>query len=66
MFCGILTLLGFLIHGGLYPRTPDKYYSPRFSAEDFGIVVNCDARDLAEVEALLRAEAAKEVSVVES
>lgn len=62
---GILTFLGLLIVGGLYPRKLDKHYSLRFSAEEFGVVVNCDERDVAEVDALLRSQSAKEVTLVE-
>lgn len=62
---GGLTLVGLLIMGRLYPRPLDKHYSSRFSAEEFGVVVTCDERDVAEVEALLRSESAKEVSLVE-
>ena len=38
----------------------------RFFAEEFGLVGECDERDVAEIDALLRAHAAKEVSVVEA
>ena len=55
-----------MIVGGLYPRRLDKHYSPRFSAEEFGVVVNCEQRDISEVEMLLRGESAKEVTVVDS
>lgn len=64
LFSGIMTLLGFLVHSGLYPRPLDRHYSSRFSAEDFGVVVEVEDRDVAEVQALLRAEHAKEVTVV--
>ena len=63
---GFFTLFGLLIVGGLYPKRVDKHYSPRFSAEEFGVVVTCDARDLAEVAALLRAASAKEVTLADS
>ncbi|MCS5635179.1 MAG: DUF3341 domain-containing protein [Myxococcota bacterium] len=63
---GFFTLFGLLITGGLYPKRLDKNYSPRFSAEEFGVVVTCEERDLAEVEALLRAESAKEVTLADS
>ncbi|MAI80551.1 MAG: hypothetical protein CL917_16540 [Deltaproteobacteria bacterium] len=63
---GFFTLFGLLIVGGLYPRRLDKHYSPRFSAEEFGVVVNCEQRDISEVEMLLRGESAKEVTVVDS
>ncbi len=65
LFGGLLTFLGLLIVGGLFPRfNLDKAYSPRFSAEEFGLVVNCGDRDVAEVDALLRAQSAKEVTLV--
>ncbi len=65
LFGGLLTFLGMLLVGRLYPRfTLDDAYSPRFSAEEFGVVVNCEDRDVAEVDALLRAQSAKEVTLV--
>ena len=66
LFGGLLTLIGLLTVGGLYPRfNLDPGYSPRFSAEEFGVVVNCTDRDLDEVRSLLAANAAKEVSLVD-
>ena len=64
LLAGIMTLLGFVIHAGLLPRPLDKHYSARFSAEDFGVVVEVEDRDVAEVQALMRSENAKEVNVV--
>lgn len=63
LFGGILTIIGLVTLGGLYPRKLDEHYSPRFSAEEFGVVVNCEDRDLAEVEALMRGNNAKEVTL---
>ncbi len=67
LFGGIATLLGLLVVGrlpyGSFGKN-DAAYSARFSAEDFGVVVECDDRDVAEIDALMRAHAAKEVSVV--
>ena len=63
LFAGLLTLIGLLIFGGLYPRKLDEHYSPRFSAEEFGVVVHCEERDVAEVEALMRGHNAKEVKL---
>ena len=63
LFGGILTILGLIGFGGLYPRKLDKHYSPRFSAEEFGVVVECEERDVAEVEALMRGNNAKEVTL---
>lgn len=65
LFGGLLTALGLFIFGGLYPRKLDAVYSPRFSAEEFGIVVGCRPRDVGEIDALLREFGAKEVSLVE-
>ena len=44
-------LIGLLLVGTLYPRKLDATYSPRFSAEEFGVVVTCGDRDVAEVDA---------------
>lgn len=63
LFGGILTFIGLVALGGLYPRKLDEHYSPRFSAEDFGVVVKCDDRDVAEVESLMRGHNAKEVTL---
>jgi len=63
LFGGILTILGLVGLGGLYPRPLDEHYSPRFSAEEFGVVVKCEDRDVAEVEALMRGNNAKEVTL---
>lgn len=61
LFGGVLTIIGLVTLGGLYPRKLDEHYSPRFSADEFGVVVNCEERDLAEVEGLMRGHNAKEV-----
>ena len=65
-FGGHLTVLGMILVGGLYKFKLDPAYSPRFSAEEFGLSVTCRDRDVAEVDALLRSQSAKEVTVVES
>jgi hypothetical protein len=69
LFGGLMTLLGLLVVGklpyGSFGRH-DKAYSARFSAEEFGVVVECRDRDVAEVDALLRAHRAKEVTLVEA
>ncbi len=69
LFGGIATLLGLLVVGGLpYGQfgVTDKAYDKRFSAEEFGLVVECRDRDVPEVDALLRAHEAKEVNLVEA
>ena len=65
LFGGLLTALGLLITGKLLRWGKDDVYHPRFSAEDFGVVVTCQARDVAELESLLRAHGAIEVTLVE-
>ena len=69
LFGGLATLLGLLIVGrlpyGSFGKN-DKGYDARFSAEEFGLVVGCRERDVAEVDALLRAHHAKEVNLVEA
>ena len=67
LFGGLLTLVGLLVVGKLYPRFHlDSAYSARFSGEEFGVVVTCKDRDVAEVDALLRSNSAKEVSLVDA
>jgi len=67
LFGGLLTVLGLFVVGKLYPRFKlDPAYSARFSAEEFGLTVECAERDVAEVDSLLRAQSAKEVTVVEA
>jgi hypothetical protein len=66
LFGGILTVLGLFGFGRLYPRKLDDAYDPRFSAEEFGLVVGCRNRDVTEIEELLRAHEAKEVNLVQA
>ena len=67
LFGGLLTLIGLLVAGGLSPRFKmDPGYSARFSGEEFGVVVTCKDRDVAEVDGLLRSNSAKEVNLVEA
>ncbi len=65
LFGGVLTLIGLLLVGRLYPRRLDKAYSSRFSAEEFGVAVTVGDRDVAEVDALLRSLSAKEVTLLD-
>ena len=66
LFGGLMTLLGLLTFGKLARFKLDPAYSPRFSAEDFGVVVRCRDQDVAEIDALLRENDATEVNLVES
>ncbi|HEB88421.1 MAG TPA: DUF3341 domain-containing protein [Deltaproteobacteria bacterium] len=66
LFGGVLTVIGLVALAGLYPRPLDDHYSPRFSAEEFGVVVRCEDRDVAEVESLMRGHNAKEVTLAAS
>lgn len=61
---GIFTLLGLLAVGRLPAVGLGPGYSARFSGEEFGVVVEVPERDVAEVDGLLRANSAKEVSLV--
>jgi len=64
LFGGIFTLLGLLAVGRLPTLKLDPAYSARFSAEEFGLAVQVPERDVAEVDGLMRANAAKEVTLV--
>jgi Alternative complex III, ActD subunit len=69
LFGGLATLLGLLVVGRLPYGSFGKHdtgYSPRFSAEEFGLVVQCPERDVAEVDAVMRAHRAVEVNLVEA
>jgi hypothetical protein len=68
LFGGVMTLLGLLVVAKLPSGSfgkQAKAYSPRFSAEEFGLVVGCKERDVLELDALLRDYEAKEVTLVE-
>jgi hypothetical protein len=66
LFGGLMTLLGLLTIGRLPSFRTHKAYSARFSAEDFGLVVSCRDRDVAEIDGLMREHHATEVSLVEA
>ena len=66
LFGGVLTVLGLFAVAGLPRVSLDPAYSPRFSAEEFGLVVRCRERDVPELEALLRDHHATEVTLVEA
>ncbi len=62
---GLATFAGLFVVGGLPSFKLDKSYDVRFSAEEFGVVVSCSENDVAEIESLMRANAATEVNLVE-
>lgn len=67
LFGGLATVLGLFLVGGLPKGTPgthDVGYDARFSAEQFGLVVSCADRDVQEIDSLLRAHSATEVTLV--
>jgi molybdopterin-containing oxidoreductase family membrane subunit len=67
LFGGLMTLIGLIVKaklGGGFDLGP--VYSSRFSAEEFGVAVRCEDRDVAEVEALLRSHHAREVNLVDA
>lgn len=65
LFGGLLTVLGLFVVGKLPSFKLDSTYHPRFSAEDFGLVVRCAERDVPEIDRLMREHRATEVSLVE-
>ena len=64
LFGGIATLFGLLSVGRLPKIKIDPAYSARFSADEFGLAVECLDRDVAEIEGLMRSQDAVEVSLV--
>jgi hypothetical protein len=66
LFGVLMTVLGVFVFGKLPKFKLDPGYSPRFSAEEFGLAVRCKERDVAEIDGLLRAHHATEVSLVEA
>ncbi len=64
LFGGLLTALGLFVVGRLPNFSRDAAYSPRFSAEEFGVAVRCEERDVAEVDGLFRSHGATEVNLV--
>ena len=66
LFGGLMTALGLLVVSKLPRVTLDPAYSARFSAEEFGLVVRCEERDVQEIDALMRDNHATEVSLVEA
>ena len=69
LFGALATLLGLLLVGrlpyGSFGSTT-RATTCASPAEEFGLVVGCRERDVAEVDALLRAHHAKEVNLVEA
>ncbi len=66
LFGGLATALGLFVKGRLPRFRLDPEYRVRFSAEDFGVAIHCRARDVAEVDALLRDHGSTEVTLVEA
>jgi len=66
LFGGLLTALGLFVIGRLPRFRRDAAYDARFSGEEFGVSVRCRDRDVPEVDGLLRAHDATEVTLVES
>jgi hypothetical protein len=63
---GLATFLGLMIVGRLAPKRLDAAYDKRFSAEEFGVAVHCEARDVEEIDSLMRQHTAKEVTVIDA
>jgi molybdopterin-containing oxidoreductase family membrane subunit len=66
LFGVLMTVIGVFVFGKLPKFKLDAAYSPRFSAEEFGLAVRCKERDVAEIDGLLRDHHATEVSLVEA
>ncbi len=66
LFGVLMTVIGVFVFGKLPKFKLDAAYSPRFSAEEFGLAVRCKERDVAEIDGLLRAHHATEVNLVEA
>jgi len=66
LFGGVLTVIGLFVVGKLPRFKLDAAYSARFSGDEFGLVVKCEARDVPEIDALLREYKATEVNLVEA
>ena len=66
LFGGLATALGLFVKGRLPRFRLDPEYRVRFSAEDFGVAIHCRARDVAEVDALLRDHGSVEVTLVDA
>ena len=64
LFGVLMTVLGVFVFGKLPKFKLDPGYSPRFSAEEFGLAVRCKERDVVEIDGLLRDHHAIEVSLV--
>ena len=65
LFGGVATVIGLFKAGKLPSFKLDAAYSPRFSADDFGLVVRCLERDVPEIDGLMREYHATEVDLVE-
>jgi molybdopterin-containing oxidoreductase family membrane subunit len=62
LFGALSGLLGFLVHGRFPQLAPVRGYDVRFSADRFGVVVECPLTDRPQVERLLRQAGASEVT----
>jgi hypothetical protein len=66
LFGVLMTVIGVFVFGKLPKFKLDPAYDARFSAEEFGLAVHCKDRDVREIDGLLRAHHATEVSLVEA
>jgi hypothetical protein len=66
LFGALMTGLGLFVVAKLPSFKMHKAYNARFSAEDFGLVVNCKDRDVSEIDGLMREHHATEVTLVEA
>jgi len=66
LFGGVLTVLGFLVHGLMLTDGKAEAYRPSFSGDEFGCLVSCASDQIPRVQELLNGAGCKEVRVVES
>jgi hypothetical protein len=62
---GVLTVVGFFVHGLLLGPRDRGAYRPSFSSDEFGCLVSCGADQIKRVQDLLNSSGCKEVRVLE-
>ena len=65
LFGGILTVLGFFVHGLIMGPRDRGAYRPSFSGSEFGCLVSCGSDQIERVRALLDSSGCREVRVLE-
>lgn len=63
---GVLTVIGFLLHGLVAGARQHRSYRPGFSASEFGCLVTCHSDQIPRAKELLQAAGSTEVRVIET